>query len=150
MSKPNDPYAVTGVDPDSPAGKVRHDITETSQNDGFLVDHIDDVSVVTLMESNIVDAVQIDQLGAAIEKKLDNQDCPRIVIDLNNVSHLSSAALGMFLKLRMFATGRKGGICLCEVSDNLNQIFKVTRLDKMLPIHESRSKAVRSLSKKKR
>lgn len=147
MTKKDDTYGLTGVDPDIPTGHKRFDITETDETDGFLIDHVDNVTIVTLSEANIIDAVEIDRLGVAIESKLKSQDTPSVVIDLKNVTHLSSAALGMFLKLRTFAIGRGGAIGLCEINDNLMQVFTVTRLDKMLPIHETRGQAIKVLEK---
>jgi len=73
-------------------------------------------------------------------------ETPRLVIEMDKVNHLSSAALGMLITLKSTVEGRGGKICLANLKDELWQIFKLTKLHKVIKIHDSTEAAVNSLS----
>jgi anti-sigma B factor antagonist len=104
------------------------------------------VRVVTLSRSDVLDAVYIDQLGEDLQKHArGGGDKPRIVLDLGNVNHLSSAALGMFLVLKNTVEARGGGLCIANVKGDLMQVFKLTKLHKVLRIFDETEQAVEAL-----
>ena len=106
----------------------------------------DDVQVVTLSRPDVLDPVYIDQLGNDLQKHAGRDgDTPRMVIDLGNVSHLSSAALGMFLVLKNTVEARGGGMAIANVKGDLMQVFKLTKLHKVLRIFDDTDAAVEAL-----
>lgn len=135
--KKPDPYAVE-TKPDKPR--------ESGGKSHFSARIENGVHVLTFEQANVLDAYEIEQLGDAIYDHIKPLDAPRLVISLENVQHLSSAALGMLVALRKVAVDQKGGdVALAHVSEDLRSIFKMTRLDKLIPIHDNTAKAVNSL-----
>jgi anti-sigma B factor antagonist len=104
-----------------------------------------EVCVVTLSRPDVLDSVYIDQLGADLQKHVSGDKPPRLVLDLSNVHHLSSAALGMFLVLKNSVETRGGGLCIAAVKDDLMQVFKLTKLHKVLRICNDADQAVETL-----
>jgi anti-sigma B factor antagonist len=105
------------------------------------------VQVITFEQSNVLDAFEIEKLGDAIYHHIKALETPKVVIDLSNVDHLSSAALGMLIALRKVVVEKNGGgIAIANVSKDLRSIFKMTRLDKLTKLCDSTEKAVQSLA----
>lgn len=104
------------------------------------------VHVITFTQTNVLDAFEIEKLGDAIYDHIRTLDAPRVVVNLENVKHLSSAALGMLVALRKVVVEKKGGgIGMANINTDLLSIFKMTRLDRLIKIHDSTDKAVSSL-----
>ena len=104
------------------------------------------VHVLTFEQADVLDAHEIEELGNAIYDHIKPIDMPRLVVNLEHVQHLSSAALGMLVALRKVAVDKKGGgLAMAHVGADLRSIFKMTRLDKLIPIHDNTAKAVSSL-----
>ena len=104
------------------------------------------VQVITLEQSRVLDAFEIEKLGDGIYQQIRPLEAPKVVIDLSHVDHLSSAALGMLIALRKVVVEKKGGgIAIANVNKDLRSIFKMTRLDKLTRMCDSTEKAVRSL-----
>jgi anti-sigma B factor antagonist len=56
------------------------------------------------------------------------------VLDFSNVEHLSSSALGMLITLNSRLQDRSGGLCLAHVAAGIGEVFRITRLDRVLHI----------------
>ncbi|MHC4414029.1 MAG: STAS domain-containing protein [Planctomycetota bacterium] len=136
-----DPYAVAQAAGGAPGSST------SSPEDAFFSARVDNgVHVITLLKSHVVDAYYIERLGDDIYRHLKPVDDPRLVVDLANVHHLSSSALGMLIALRTVVQKKDGKICLANVKKDLREIFKLTNLHKLLNIHDSTDKAVTSLA----
>ena len=140
-SQKQDPYVVEGSKSDAPstsgAGAAGARISARIE---------DGIHVIRFEQSNVLDAYEIEQLGDEIYHHLKPIDAPKVVIDLGNVEHLSSAALGMLIALRKVVVEKKGGgIGIANVSEDLKSIFRMTRLDKLMKMSESTEKAMQRL-----
>jgi len=84
---------------------------------------------------------RIDQEGSEeLESVL--QDCVdngkhNICIDLMNVKHICSSALGVLVAVKRKMKENEGDIKLVISSDNLMKLFETTMLDKVFEIFES-------------
>jgi anti-anti-sigma factor len=59
---------------------------------------------------------------------------PHLVIDLGGVAMLTSAILAKFLALHTQLRGAGGRLSLCNPSADVNQVFRVARLDTVLEV----------------
>lgn len=144
-SKNPDPYAVEGAKaPAKPGAPAKPEAAAAGAK--FSATVVDGVHVIRFEQSRILDAHEIEQLGDEVYHHLKPVDAPKVVIDMGNVEHLSSAALGMLIALRKVVVEKKGGgIGIANVSKGLESIFKMTKLDKLLKISDSTEKAMRRL-----
>ena len=105
------------------------------------------VHVVRFSRADVLDAHYIEQLGDQIYRHLKGVDAPRVVIDLGSVRQLSSAALGMLIALQKVIVDRQGGkIALANVREDLRKVFKITKLDRLMKIHDGTQQAIAALA----
>ena len=60
-----------------------------------------------------------------------------MILDFRMEKHLSSAALGMLVTLSKKAKMLKGDLVICSLNSDLQKLFKITNLDKLLTIKSS-------------
>ncbi len=60
-----------------------------------------------------------------------------ICIDMINVKHICSSALGVLVAIKRKIKDNKGDIKLVIANDNLMKLFQTTMLDKVFEIYES-------------
>ncbi|MCX7678219.1 MAG: STAS domain-containing protein [Spirochaetes bacterium] len=94
----------------------------------------DDVEIIILEG-------RIDQdASAELESVLDNcikRGRINICIDMVNVKHLCSSALGVLVAKKRKIKDKEGDIKLIIVDDNLMKLFQTTMLDRVFEIFES-------------
>jgi anti-anti-sigma factor len=105
----------------------------------------DGVQVITFSRPDVLDAAYIQQLGDDIYHHLKDIPSPRVVIDLENVRFLSSAALSMLIALQRVVDKQGGKIGVANVRDDIVKVFKLTKVHKILKIHASTDKAMKSV-----
>jgi anti-anti-sigma factor len=105
----------------------------------------DDVVIAELADRKILDEVNIAQIGEQLYNLTGQQDSPKLVLDFSSVSHMSSSALGMLITLNKRLVERKGHLRLCCIQPSIQEVFRITRLNEILEIHETRQEAVASL-----
>jgi anti-anti-sigma factor len=89
---------------------------------------------------------RIDQ-GASEELETLLEDCLHknrlnICIDMVNVKHICSSALGVLVAIKRKIRDKEGDIKLVMISDNLVKLFQTTMLDKVFEIFESQRECV--------
>ena len=103
------------------------------------------IHVVTLLRGQILDASEIETLGASLKNYFAKKPRAKVVLDMQAVHHLSSAALGMLVMLKNTIEGGGGALRLAGVREDLQEIFKITKLHKFLMIKDNVSAAKASL-----
>ncbi len=65
-----------------------------------------------------------------------------LVIDLAHGDYLGTSMLGAFVKLWKRVSQRGGRLALCNVSESVIQVLRVTKLQAVWPIYSSREQAL--------
>jgi anti-anti-sigma factor len=63
---------------------------------------------------------------------LDKQGCVRVVIDLNEVSHMDTTCLGLLIAANLRLRRHGGGLNLLKTPRRIRQILLIARLDQVL------------------
>ncbi len=106
-----------------------------------------DAQVIAFLRADMTDGAFIKQAGDEIYRMLKPLDRPKVVIDFGKVQRLSSATLGMLVALhRVVVDRQKGQLRVANVAENLLDIFRMTRLDNVLDLHETTEGAVESFT----
>ena len=71
--------------------------------------------------------------------------CAFLVLDMQEISFISSMGIGMLLDLRKRATARKMKIVLANVGDQLNTLLSIVKLEKLLSVCNSERDLKRAL-----
>ncbi len=90
------------------------------------------VTVVTIADSSILDAMVIEQMGKELYNLVDSQNKQKLVLDFCNVKFLASQTLGVLLTLHKKSIAIKGTMVLCGLRKELMKVFSITNLDKIL------------------
>ncbi|RMF84357.1 MAG: anti-sigma factor antagonist [Planctomycetota bacterium] len=101
--------------------------------------------IVTFAESATFDAANAPAFGRQFEGLLTSGGDP-IIIDLRNVGHLGSAALGELLMFHRQADELGVRVVLCNASPSIRRVFEVTRLIERFAIEPTRDAALARLS----
>ena len=102
------------------------------------------VVVATFLEVAFLDETTIKELGQELENLVKERTPIHLIINFENVDYLSSAVLGRLVKVYKLVKKGKGKVKLCCIRKNIQQVFKITKLDKMFEIFPDEDKAVRS------
>ena len=88
----------------------------------------------TLLDKHVLDEVIIGAIGKELSAAMDEVSPPRLIVSFAAVEHLSSAALGMLITLNNLANEAGGVLCLSGIENRILEVFRITRLDKVLTI----------------
>jgi len=127
---------VVPTGPDSPPGSIPATVLSQEDRVGVLL--------LTVTATHI-DDTNADQLGQALEKASSAIPEPRVVLSLENVEYLSSAALGIFIAFRQKLDREGGRLRLCSLQTNIAQVFRLTKLDRAFDIRPDVDSALAGL-----
>ncbi|MGD0786222.1 MAG: STAS domain-containing protein [Sedimentisphaerales bacterium] len=100
-------------------------------------------TVVTLTDEKILEDEDIKSLEDSIMPLIDGP--VSLVIDFASVKFLSSAVLGLLIRISKRINEHKGKLKLCGISPRIFEIFKITRLNEIFDIYDDAKKALQSL-----
>jgi anti-sigma B factor antagonist len=106
---------------------------------------VQDVTVVEFQQPTLLDAPVIEGLARDLCALIDEQARRKILLDFRKVRLLSSQMLGVLITLQKKSAAIKGRIVLCGLRSDLQKIFTIMRLDKVLAIVPDESKAMELL-----
>ena len=72
-------------------------------------------------------------------------DVKKIVIDLNRIELMTSTMIGQFVTFHNRCKERDIDVRFCNLSSEIQKLFKITKLDSMFHVSETREKAMDSL-----
>ncbi len=110
------------------------------------VEYADDTTIITFTDEKILEDKDIRSLQESILSVVEQGDGIKLILDFRNVQFLSSAVLGLLIRVSKKVYERNGKLRLCNINPNIYKIFKITRLTKIFDIYEDLDSAVESLS----
>jgi len=112
---------------------------------GLVMSQYQGVMVVGFRNSSILDGATVQAIGQELYKLADEQAQRKIILDFAPVRFLSSAMLGVLVALMKKSRAIKGRVILCGIRPELQKIFKITSLDKIMEFAEDEAGAMRAL-----
>jgi len=85
---------------------------------------------------------EVDELRQAIKRFVDDQ-CPRLIIDLSDVTHVSSIALGVLVAAVTSYTRRRWQLKICGVNKVVYSVLAITKLNLLFDMAETQEEAIR-------
>jgi len=83
-----------------------------------------------------IDAAALPEFSA-IMNRIVQSDTKKLLVDFSNTDYLSSAGIRALLEGYKGMEEKKGSFALCSVNENLQELFTVVSLDKVLKIYPS-------------
>jgi anti-sigma B factor antagonist len=110
---------------------------------------IEDVLVVYFTDAKILDEARIQQIGKELmEMAASASTSKKMVLNFQGVQFMSSAMIGKLVLLNKKCKSTEIDLKLCQISANVLEVFKITRLNKVFEIHPDEEKALKAFSKK--
>lgn len=110
----------------------------------LLIQTIRDVTVATIDDASIVDAPRLEAMAAGLYTLVDDRACKKLIIDFTKVKAMSSSAMSILIELRKRIQAIKGGLVLCGLRPELQQLFKITGMNKLFGIYTTEQDALDS------
>lgn len=101
-----------------------------------------DVAIVEFTENKILDEMNINEIGQALNALVETKDRPKLLLDFANVDHLSSAALGMLINVNNKIKQQNGQLRLADIKPQIMEVFVITKLNRLFRIAATRQEAL--------
>ena len=114
--------------------------------DSFQLDWHGNVVVVT--PARDVESLSWDLVENAAQivlKPINEQDAPMVIVDLSEVSYFGSVFLALLLRCHKHVKSRGGELVLCGASSTASELLRITALDTLWAIYETREEALSAL-----
>ncbi len=110
------------------------------------VEYVNGATIITFTNEKILEETDITALQESIMVVIEQTEKIGLVLDFCNVRFLSSAVLGLLIRISKKIYERDGRLALCNIYPKIHEIFKITRLTKIFDIYADRENAVQALS----
>lgn len=107
------------------------------------IENENDFTIVSFTSEKILEETQIQALEHSIMPIIEQAQTPKIILDFANVRFLSSAVLGLLIRISKKVYQKNGNLRLCSIYPKIFEVFKITRLDKVFDIYQTREDAVK-------
>ncbi len=94
------------------------------------------ITVGTIRESNMLDAMNVTDFGNEIVDYVKNKPDMHLLLNFKSVDYMSSAALTELLRVNDAVRKNGGQVRLCGLSAEIRKIFEITNLEKLFFIHD--------------
>ena len=93
-----------------------------------------DVTFVTLADERILDEEQIRELRKSLEPVIEKNQDKKLIINFLNVKFMTSALLGLLVRVHKRVSESGGQLQLCNMDPNIRRVFEITKLTKIIDI----------------
>jgi anti-sigma B factor antagonist len=118
----------------------------SSSDDAFTLERHGDLTVITATRA--LERIEFnleEQVAELILKPLQRQENPLIVFDLSQVDNFGSMFLALLIRCWKLAMSRGGTMALAGVTERTRELLRMTSLDIVWPIYESKREAMDAL-----
>ncbi len=109
------------------------------------VEYAENATIVTFVDEKILEEMDIHSLQDSIMSVIEEGGRMNLILDFCNVRFLSSAVLGLLMRISKKVYEQEGQLRLCNISPRVYEIFKITRLNKIFDIYEDVQSATENL-----
>ncbi|MFA5252830.1 MAG: STAS domain-containing protein [Phycisphaerae bacterium] len=112
------------------------------------VEYGEKATIVTFTDEKILEERDIVELQQSLMGVIEQAENTSLILDFSTVKFLSSAVLGLLIRVSKKVYEQNGQLRLCNISPRIYEIFKITRLTKIFDILPDRASAAASFAEK--
>jgi anti-anti-sigma factor len=117
-----------------------------SPDEAFSLERHGDLTIITVTPAlEQLDFGLEEQVAELILKSLRHEENPLIVFDLTHAEAFGSVFLALLIRCWKLALSRGGTMALSSVTARTRELLRVTALDTVWPIYDSRREAMEAL-----
>jgi len=109
------------------------------------VEYAKNATVITFTDEKVLEEKDIQSLQSSIMSVVEQAGRINLILDFCNVRFLSSAVLGLLIRISKKLYERESQLRLCNINPKIYEIFKITRLTKVFDIYQNLEKALEDL-----
>ena len=106
------------------------------------LDHVDSVAVIKFRDKKVMDPGRIEQMGRELHELADSDGNECLLINFDNVSFFSSAAINKLIVLEKQIRAKGGKLRLCNLRPEVRDLFSYTSLDQMFQIDQEQTESI--------
>ncbi len=110
------------------------------------VEYAGNATIMHFTDEKILEEKDIKALSDSILSVIEQAERINLILDFGNVRFLSSAVLGLLIRVSKRIYECEGQLGLCNINPKIYEIFKITRLTKTFDIYNSVESAMEGLS----
>ena len=110
------------------------------------VEYSGNATIMRFTDEKILEEQDIKALQESIMSVIEQSEQINLILDFGNVRFLSSAVLGLLIRVSKRICEQEGQLRLCNINPKIYEIFKITRLTKTFDIHTDVESAAEDLS----
>jgi anti-sigma B factor antagonist len=111
------------------------------------VEYVKSATIVTFTDDKILEENDIKSLQESIMSVIESApDGIKLILDFSKVRFLSSAVLGLLIRISKRIYENEGKLMLCNINPKIYEVFKITRLTKVFDIYKDIESATENLS----
>jgi anti-sigma B factor antagonist len=110
------------------------------------VEYAGNATIMRFTDEKILEEKDINALQESIMSVIEQAERINLILDFGNVRFLSSAVLGLLIRISKRIYERDGQLRLCSINPKIYEIFKITRLTKTFDIYNDIETASEGLS----
>jgi len=118
----------------------------TAIKPGISVEYAGNATIMRFTDEKILEEQDIKALTDSIMSVIEQAVRINLILDFSNVRFLSSAVLGLLIRVSKRIYESDGQLGLCNINPKIYEIFKITRLTKTFDIYNSVESATEGLS----
>jgi anti-sigma B factor antagonist len=107
----------------------------------------DDVGIITIQQARMLDDANLRHLQKELLDRVAAIEVKKLVLDFRLVEFVSSAGLGMLVRIKKRCTEREIALRLCSLEKTVAEAIRITGLNQLLHIEADKAAAIASLQK---
>ena len=107
----------------------------------------DEVAIVTIEQARLLDDANLRDLQKEVGDLVADTSAKNVVLDFRRVDFVSSAGLGMLIRVKKRCTERSMELRLCGVAPTVEEAIRITGLDQLFQISPDSAQAIASFQK---
>lgn len=113
----------------------------------LITDEQEGALIARFQGGRIIDESHIENLGRELAGLL-NHDNKKIVLNFMNVNFMSSAMIGKLIQFGKKCASSGIELRLCQINENIDEVFKLMKLESIFKVSEDEETALASFGKK--
>lgn len=94
------------------------------------------VTLGTIDNASMLDGMTVTDFGNEVVGHVEKNPGTNLLLNFAHVQYLSSAALTELIRINDACVVGKGSLRVCNVSKDIQKVFKITNFDKLFEIHD--------------
>jgi anti-anti-sigma factor len=102
----------------------------------------DEVAVITIEQTRLLDDANLRDLQKEVGDLVAGTAAKNVVLDFRRVDFVSSAGLGMLIRVKKRCSERNMALCLCGVTPTVEEAIRITGLNQLFQIAPDSAQAI--------